>query len=182
MSGSILFLTTEDFNIQRGTKGDILCHGIPSFSLILFYSTRCDGCQTLIPIFKRLPGTINGCQFGMINVSANMGVVTMAKNTITPLVYVPYVVLYINGRPFMAYKGENDEKSIRDFIIDVANNVQKKQQFSPGKVGSDKNSQSAQGQSDSAIPAYCIGKPLSGNNQVCYLNFSTAYTPSGGGR
>lgn len=166
MSGPILFLTSEDFNVQKGSKGDIMCHNIPGFSLILFYSTFCTYCQSFIPIFKRLPGTINGCQFGMINVSTNKAVVQLSQNTIAPIKYVPYIVLYINGKPFMVYKGPSDENEIRNFVVEVANNVQKKQQFSKEKVKED---------APEGIPAYCIGKPVCGNDKVCYLNFVSAY-------
>ena len=71
MSG-LLFLQTQDFSIQKGTKGDILCHSIRGLSLVIFYSTNCQYSRTLIPIFKRLPGQVGGCQFGMINVRLNM--------------------------------------------------------------------------------------------------------------
>lgn len=169
MSGPILFLTSEDFTVQQGSKGDIMCHGIDGFSLILFYSTHCTYCQTFIPLFKRLPGTINGCQFGMINVSANRAVVEMSQNTIAPIKYVPYIVLYINGRPFMVYKGPSDEREIRNFVVEVANNVQKKQQFSKEKVKEETP--------EEGIPAYCIGKPVCGNDKVCYLTFNGAYQP-----
>lgn len=165
MSG-LLFLTSDDFQLQRGAKGNIMCHGIPGFSLILFYSTHCTHCQTLIPIFKKMPGTINGCQFGMINVSSNRACVQMSKDTIAPVAYVPYIVLYINGRPFMVYKGPYDESEIRRFIVEVANNVQKKQQFSKDKV-----KQPAK----RGIPEYCTGVPIKGDEKVCYLEMGTAY-------
>lgn len=165
MSG-LLFLTSEDFNVQKGPKGDILCHNIPGFSLIMFYSTHCVYCQSLIPIFKKLPGTINGCQFGMINVSANKAVVSMSQNTIVPVKYVPYIIFYINGKPFMTYKGPSEEAEIRRFVLEVANNVQKKQQFTKEKVKEEPNE---------GIPAYCIGKPICGNDKVCYLEYMGAY-------
>ena len=95
MSG-LLFLTSDDFIISKGSKGTILCTSIPGFSLILFYSTQCPHCQNFIPIFKKLPGTIGGCQFGMINVSTNKNCIRLSKDTIAPITYVPYVVLYIN--------------------------------------------------------------------------------------
>ena len=129
MSG-LLFLTENDFNITNGTKGDILCNNIPGLSLILFYSTQCVHCQGLIPIFKRLPGSINGCQFGMINVSQHKNVVMKSKNTIAPITYVPYIILHVNGRPFMRYDGPQDENQIKHFIIDVAKKINNKQQFS----------------------------------------------------
>jgi thiol-disulfide isomerase/thioredoxin len=166
MSGSILFLTGEDFNVQKGMNGGLLCHGIPDFSLILFYSTYCQHCQTIIPVFKRLPSAINGCQFGMINVSSNKSVVEMSQSTITPIKYVPYIVFYVNGKPFMIYKGPYTEGDIRNFVVEVANNIQQKQQFSKEKVHN----------TGEGIPAYCIGKPLVGNDAVCYLTFNGAYT------
>lgn len=166
MSG-LLFLTSDDFEIQRGQKGAIMCNDIPGFSLILFYSTHCQYCKPLVTIFKQLPGTIGGCQFGMINVSANKKCVQMSRQTIAPVSYVPYIVLYINGKPFMIYKSTSpyDANEIRRFVIEVANNVRKKQQFSKKYVKEDSKS----------IPAYCLGVPIKGDEDVCYLEFDTAY-------
>jgi thioredoxin-like negative regulator of GroEL len=103
----------------------------------------------------------------MINVSTNKSIVEMSRETIAPVKYVPYIVLYINGKPFMVYKGPYDEGEIRNFVVEVANNVQKKQQFSKEKVKEDKPGE---------LPAYCIGQPLCGNDKVCYLTFTGAYT------
>lgn len=169
MSG-LLYLTSEDFNIQTGTKGNVLCHDIQGFSLILFYSTHCEHCKELIPIFKGLPGTIQGCQFGMINVSQNRSCVQMSNQSTTPIKYVPYIVLFINGKPFMLYKGPYATESIKKFVIEVANNVQKKQQFSKTQ-----NRQTEKSSSGSGIPEYTIGKPICGDGKVCYLEFIDAY-------
>lgn len=169
MSG-LLFLTSDDFSISEGTNGKILCNSIPGFSLILFYSTQCRYCETLIPIFKKLPGTIGGCQFGMINISSNKKCVQMSKNTISPIAYVPCIILHIDGKPFMKYNGPQDGKEIRRFIIEVANKVQNKQTFSKETVKHEKK----------GIPEYTIGVPLCGpkDKQVCYLEMDTAYVKS----
>ena len=165
MSG-LLFLSTDDFCVTKGAKGSILCHEIPGFSLILFYSTQCVHCQTLIPIFKTLPGTINGCQFGIINVSSNKKCVQMSKETIAPISYVHYIVLYIEGKPFMRYNGPHDGGEIRRFVIEVANKIQSKQKFSTETVKDTKK----------GIPEYCTGIPLCGDDsKVCYLPFDDAY-------
>lgn len=163
MSG-LLFLTSDDFNVQKTDKGVVMCTAIPGFSLILFYSTHCEHCKELIPIFKRLPGTMGGCQFGMINVSTNRACVEMSQNTVAPIKYVPYIILYFNGVPFMMYKGPYRDDEIRRFVVEVANNIQKKQQFSKEKV---KESP------DEAIPAYCTGRPISGgkDQMICYISF-----------
>ena len=162
---ALLFLTHEDFNIQRGQKGNVLGHFIKGFSLVLFYSTQCKFCNELVPIFRQLPGTINGCSFGMINISNNKKLIEMAKNTITPITYVPYIILYIDGRPFMAYKGKRDKKDITKFVIEVANNMAKKRSFSNTQIKQDKNT---------SIPAYTTGKPVV-SDDVCYVEFGKAY-------
>lgn len=166
MSG-LLYFTAEDFAVQKGTKGNIMCHSVPGFCLVLFYSTACSHCQSLIPIFKSMPGTIGGCQFGMINIGNNKKCIEMAKATIAPITYVPYIVLYINGKPFMVYQGDYKADEIRNFIIEVANNVQKKQQFTGGRIKQDSIG-------GGSIPAYTIGQPLCGG-KVCYLDFGQAY-------
>lgn len=164
MSG-LLFLSSDDFIVTKGSKGDILCNSIPGISLILFYSTVCEHCQTLIPIFKRLPGSIGGCQFGMINVSSNKECVLKSQNTIAPIKYVPYIVLYIQGKPFMKYSGPHDIEQIQRFVIEVAKKMQSKQKFSSENVKEHKKS----------IPEYTIGNPLCGEDGVCYLEFDGAY-------
>lgn len=167
MSG-LLFLSSDDFTVNKGTKGNILCHSIPGFSLILFYSTQCEHCQKLIPIFKKLPGTIGGCQFGMVNVSANKACIKMSKDTIAPITYVPYIILYINGKPFMRYSGSNEIGEIRRFVFEVAQKVNNKQKFSEAEVKEEIRGE---------IPAYTIGIPLYGDNEErTYLEFEDAYT------
>ena len=164
MSG-LLFLSNEDFVLSKGTKGNILCTSIPGFSLILFYSTQCPHCQNLLPIFKRLPGSINGCQFGIINVSNNKTCIRLSKDTISPITYVPYIILYINGRPFLRYSGPPAESEIRRFVFEVAQKVQSKQKFSNEQVKEDVRGH---------IPAFTIGIPKC-EDDVCYLEFDEAY-------
>ena len=167
MSG-LLFLTTNDFQIIKGVKGNIMCTNIPGFSLILFYSTQCEHCQSLIPIFKTLPGTVGGCQFGMINISQNKKCIIMSRESIAPIKVVPYLILYINGKPYMRYQGPQDAQEITRFIIAVSQKIQNKQTFTKEDkhIKQDKNG---------GIPAYTIGKPLCGPDYECYLEFNDAY-------
>jgi thiol-disulfide isomerase/thioredoxin len=172
MSG-LLFLGTDDFKILKGTKGNILCNSIEGFSLILFYSTQCPHCQQLIPIFKKLPGTIGGCQFGMINISTaqNKKLIKMSNETVAPIQYVPYVILFVNGKPFMRYQGPSDGDTIRKFVLEIAQKVNNKQKFS--------NESAVKEDTRSGIPSYTIGHPLYGDDNVTYLLMEDAY-PEGG--
>jgi thioredoxin-like negative regulator of GroEL len=167
MSG-LLFLSSEDFKLIKGTKGNIMCTSLPGISLILFYSTQCSHCQSLIPIFKTLPGTVSGCQFGMINVSHNKNCVIMSRDTIAPIKVVPYIILYAHGKPYMRYQGPQDVKEIARFILEVSKNIQNKQPIS----NDNKNIKT----SKNSIPAYTVGKPLYGLDNECYLEFDNAYT------
>ena len=93
----------------------------------------------------------------------------MAKETIAPIGYVPYIILYINGKPFMRYNGPHANNEIRRFIIEVSNKVQNKQKFS---------TENNITKPEKGIPEYCTGHPISGdiNSRICYLEFEKAYS------
>lgn len=167
MSG-LLFLQACDFSVQSGQRGDIVCNNIRGISLILMYSTKCQYCQNLIPIFKRLPGTIGGCQFGMINVTTETDIVMMSRNSISPIKYVPLIILYVNGKPFIRYDGPHTENDIRGFLIEVTNKLQTKEKFSGDKSTKDSKN-------NREIPSYTVGVPLYGEEDDFYLEFDEAY-------
>lgn len=156
----LLYMSTDDFDVKQGQKGNILCNKIEGMSLILFYSTNCDHCKPLLPKFRNLPNTISGCKFGIINLSKNTKLIHMSKQTIDPLNYVPYIVLYVNGRPFLRYEGDHDERAIQKFIIDVGSSIQTKRDFHEN------------------VSEFSTGKPLKGGpneSKRCYLQYSQAY-------
>lgn len=165
----LLFLSSDDFNVSKGVKGNILCNEIPGLALILFYSTECVHCHNLIPMYKTLPGSVNGCQFGMINVSTNKKCVMLSKDTLCPIEYVPLIILYADGRPYMRYNGPPDSGEIKKFIMEVASKLRNKQKFTNENVKNIKNGSVKQ------IPEYSVGVPLCGQDNVCYLLFDKAY-------
>lgn len=170
MSG-LLFLATDDFQVINGTKGQILANPIPGISLVLFYSTECVHCQKLIPIFKKFPGTMEGCQFGIINVSKNKKVVGMSQNTLAPIKYVPLIILYVDGKPFMRYDGVHTEEQIAHFVLEIANKIKTKNTFSK------ENNMVREENKEESLPEYTTGKPIKGDlkKNVCYLDFENAY-------
>lgn len=161
MSG-LLFFRSMDFFISKGAQGKVLCHHIPSFSLILFYSTQSEHCSELLSIFKRLPGTIQNCQFGIINISSPDGynVVKMMRETIHPMKFVPFVILFINGRPAISYNGPRDEKYIRQFVVETANRIQsRKSILNNGNTPNNKKSK---------IPDYSLGVPIMTEDETAF--------------
>lgn len=171
MSG-LLFLTNDNFSVNSGTKGKILCNNIKGYSLVLFYSTECVHCQNLIPIFKKLPNTINNCSFGMVNISQNMGIIEKSKQTISPITYVPYILMFIDGVPYMKYNGPSQIEEIKRFIVEVVSAVNK-QKFA---VNTEKKSQQSNAPvlDKSNIPSYTTGIPVCAGD-VCYIQFDKGY-------
>ena len=172
---SLLFLSDEDFFISKGTKGPILCTNIPGYSLILFYSDKCPHSRFLEPIFNKLPGSIQGCQFGKLHVDNNKNCIRLSKSTISPITYVPQLLLYVSGRVFMRYNGPHDLENIRRFVIEVAQKIQNKQKFSSENVKEEPRGR---------IPEFTIGHPVYGDpdDMRTYLEFNEAYSEDNGVR
>lgn len=162
---ALLFLTEEDFHVVQGQKGPILCNNVNGISICLFYSNNCVHCHKLVPIFKSLVGTITNCQFSMVNVGQQKRVVQMSQNTITPIRFVPYIILYVKSKPYMRYSGSYDLSEIRRFIVEITKNLMTKQKF----AGEQKTTE------HDTIPEYSLGVPKTCNDGVCYLDFDEAY-------
>lgn len=130
MSG-ILFLNQNDFEIRKSTKGDMLAlrYEKRGLCLVLFYSKELQktSCDLLLNNFKTLPGIINGCSFAMVNMNMNIGLVETSKNTIAPITYVPDLILFVNGCPFVRYDGNHNVEDICRFLEDVYNKIHKLQ-------------------------------------------------------
>lgn len=176
MSG-LLFLQSGDFNPQQTAKGGTLvCHSIRGLSLILMYATKCEYCRNLIPIFKRLPGTIGGCQFGMVNIENERELVRMSIESVVPIGYVPLLILFVDGRPFIRYDGAHDENEIRNFLMDVTARLQAKQKFSRDRdTNAGKPSTPGHRDHGRSIPAFTVGYPLYGEDDDWYKEFEEAY-------
>lgn len=176
MSTAPLFLDTNDFQLtqleNQGQKKIILTTQIPGLSLLLFYSPRCKFSNQILPVFKKLPSTITNCQFGLINVSNNRNLIQMSNQSITPIQYVPYIILYLHGQPYMIYNGPHNEQDLRNFVIEIATKLSTKDREKfhqdDGVPSVDKNKRD--------IPEYSWGQPLYGKNEVTYLTEQFAYT------
>src|SRR4051812_4399803 len=109
---SLSYLNSREFFVQPGKRGHVLCNRVKGMSLVLFYSDSCRHCHSIKPIFKELQKYVPSCVIALHNIQDDgMAVSIMSQQTIAPIKYVPYIVLYINGRPFMRYDGPS---TIRD--------------------------------------------------------------------
>lgn len=125
MSG-ILFMGSDDFCVRAGEKGNMLClSGWKGLTLVMFYSKECQFCHKLINKFKQLPTIVNGCKFAMCCINRHFDIVERSKNTIAPIEYVPDVILYVDGAPYIRYDGPHEVEDIRSFIFSVYERLQK---------------------------------------------------------
>jgi thioredoxin-like negative regulator of GroEL len=116
-SSPILFLNETNFTVNSEKS---LTVNIPNFSLVLFYSTRCPHCKQMIEVIKRMPTLINGCTFAMVNLDESRGVVQKAKLSTLELKFVPFLVFYASGIPYMVYNGPTVDTEIKRFVVQVS--------------------------------------------------------------
>lgn len=176
----LLFLQYSDFNLTEGLKGTIMTTKIPGISIALFYSNQCQHCKKLLPIIKSLAGTVQGCQFGIVNVSSAKKCILMSRETANPINVVPYIILYVNGRPYMRYQGPHDKENITKFIVDVTNMLKQnemKQRAQNQTQHIDTEEPKNIKSKSRKIPDYCLGTPICGDNVdgICYFEFEGAY-------
>lgn len=186
MSRGLFYLTDREFSLipanQQGGLliGEVansnqqqqqfhLVHRVPDVCVVFFYSVSCPICKTLINEFKSLPGKVQGVNFALANVSANnMRIQQMSEASQTPIRYVPYIVVYIEGKYYLEYRGPKNIDSIARAAYEIAMKIRSGQDFSQGKVCSSKN----------GAAGYCVdGYDQDQDEDMCYT-YTEAY---GGG-
>jgi thiol-disulfide isomerase/thioredoxin len=116
---NIIQLSDVDFATRRGKKGNLLCSNVQGISLLLYYTSSCPHCKRLFPIFKSLSKKINQCRFALINLDTYPTVAEASHQTLAPITAVPYVALYVNGKPFVKYTSSFDEDTLGRFVASV---------------------------------------------------------------
>jgi hypothetical protein len=169
---NLYHLTSEDFFLDQSNDGKrVLCIDAKGLVLVCFHvnSNRCAHCEDTIPEFKRLPQRIGGCKFALANLSMNPDVIKMSNMSKAPIEHVPFIILYVNGRPFLRYEGERTTQDMMEFIQEVVQKLQSKQQFIEQKNF----------KVESEIPGYSVGIPCNvvcdEEKGVCYLECDDAY-------
>lgn len=162
---SLIYLKTDDFAIDKNQKGEfILCAKLKGITFIMFNANKgaCEYCDIMTPLFSNLPQVINGARFCILNVNQNRQVIDMAKNTIVPILAVPYIVMYVNGRPILQYDDDTTSfAKLSEFVSYAMNLVKTKKNFidKGGKV-------------ESEIPKFTVAMPY---NLVCDADKGTCY-------
>jgi hypothetical protein len=169
---SIIRLRLDDFEIQKGTKGQLLCVGIKGISMVMFYSPLCKNiCMPLLPQFNQLPNIISNVKFCTLNINEHVGIIPLSEHTISPIKFVPFIILYVDGRPFLQYDDQPVLSKMVDFVKYSLKLIESKRSFI------DKGAKVDQAE----IPKYTIGKPYlefkCDENGLCLLTQNEAYKP-----
>jgi thioredoxin-like negative regulator of GroEL len=132
---NLIFLTTRDFSIDVAPKGKILVNNQKGIMFCLFHAdpAKCGYCAETIPEFKKLSMKMAGIKFGFCNFNRDKDVWVMSKSTFSPIDQVPYIVLYVNGRPLMRYDGEQRTDVMMKFLNDVISRLNTKKDFYENK-------------------------------------------------
>lgn len=142
MSTGLLYLTHREFSLQLSKSNTHqnqqkydLVHKVPGICFVFFYSKSCEYCKNLISSFKTLPGKINGVNFAMANISAdNSRILQMSQASTTPIQYVPYLALYVNGQYYIEYKGSKSIDHILRAIHEIVGKINSGREFVNGQV------------------------------------------------
>jgi thioredoxin-like negative regulator of GroEL len=110
------FLENNHFDVS--SNGELSC-GLKGYTLVLFYSTKCQHCGDMIKKFEELNDTVNGCSFAQVNLDTNKPLIAKINKSNIKLTYVPFVVLFANGKPYMIYSGPVSTTELRRFILEV---------------------------------------------------------------
>lgn len=114
-------LTPADFNIIKTIKGDLVEFLSKELTVVLFYKNEENRkySDEFKRIFAEIQETGIECKFGVINIDEHSEAAEMASQTKTPINYVPYVVVYAQGRPYMSYGGKIDSIELVKLITYV---------------------------------------------------------------
>jgi thiol-disulfide isomerase/thioredoxin len=168
MSNRLFALTDKEFTLNQTKKGYTLCNTIKGISFGVFYSSNCPHCKTALAIVKNLSLKANICNFFIINVDTYRNIVDMSQKTISPITYVPEMILYVNGRPFLKYTGQKTENDIGNFIASVIKQLQANKGFTNNSV------------IDTEAPIETVGGVIPFNiiceGDLCYLTTKEAYS------
>lgn len=105
----------SNFSIQSTPRGPMInLANNNNICTVLFYQESCHLCEPYFKLFQSIECA--DCEFAVFNVSRYAEYAKLSLGTKTPLQYTPYIVVYINGRPYTSYNGPPDEDELKKLI------------------------------------------------------------------
>ena len=120
---ALSYLSADDFDVSD----DLIIrddYNQDITTLVLFYSIECPHCKDMLSIFRQLPNKMSGINVSILNINKqnNKRLVMQSKNTEnTKIEYVPYILLFHDGKAIARYDDEADMQNILHFIEEKMN-------------------------------------------------------------
>jgi hypothetical protein len=118
-----------------------------------------------MPSFVKLSESTQGCTFGIMNVEQEGNrVVKMSDQTkSSKLVYVPYIVLYVNGKRHAVFDDSNVTNNLYEMLVDFV-------------IKSTTNVKNGHAQTlPENVSIYSTGMAFNNKKKACYLTYQSAY-------
>ncbi len=168
-------LKTEDFYIDTGKKGKVLCTTQKDIIFVFFHldGKQCENCEAMLPEFMKLPNLVPQVKYALVDLSKNPEIAKKTTQTIAPIKYVPYLIVFVNNRPFLRYDGGKSSTEMAQFLRELLANIPKDYLQ---RIASNNNTVSSGAKFESEVPVYPAGGipynvVCDKNTGVCYLSF-----------
>ena len=141
---SILHLTNNDFYVDNGKKGKVMCTTQKDILFAFFHlnDNECSNCTTMIPEFVNVAKRLPQIKYALVNLSKYPEIFKKTVDTIAPIKYVPYLIIFVNNRPFLRYDGGKSSSEMYEFIKELLENMPKYlPQYQPPQQQSQQQSQ-----------------------------------------
>jgi len=112
---SIHQLNSDNFTVV-GRRSKTLNINIGGPVLVFFKMQGCGGCAAFEPIFGQLALQDVRVSYAIVDLTRARDVITKSRDTSTPIQTVPFIMLYVDGRPHAKYNGKKTISSIKSFI------------------------------------------------------------------
>ena len=166
----LIELNADAFRKLKGSKGYVL--GIPNaenLTLLMFYSTQCEYCDQAMPELSRLSRHLREnnlpIQVAVCDVGKNRAVIKEAADTVDPIKYVPYTVIYLKDKPYVRYNGNKVAEEMFKYLIEVMRRIDTRQQF----VRADSRQEEEEKDEEQTQPGIGVPNNTVTEQSVCYL-------------
>lgn len=122
-------LSVENFSLSGGSKNTLNIDVRDPVVLVFFKQTGCGGCAAFEPIFSQLVHNQRNISYGVCDLAGkNREIINMSKRTQMAITSVPFIVIYVRGKPFAKFNGKRNIPSLSGFIEKVVSMIQQQQQ------------------------------------------------------
>lgn len=109
-------LSEQHFSLVGQQKKSMILNISQQPVLVFFKTNECPACSNFEPLFNSLSNNEKRVIFAILNLSQYKNVAKMSTVTTTPISAVPFILLYISGKPFARFTGKKDVQSLTSFI------------------------------------------------------------------